>query len=381
MNRKAGVFVFLAISLTAFLIMPAVNLWNKTSRTHAKTLLTQKDGQGLVKLIFQSDQIEAVLAAALWKAGISMNPDQVIIGRDGWLHLGDNYGKNISVKRGIDAISHQMIGEKIGSSLSHWNEWMQTRGVRSFVFMVGPDKASVYPQTLPKWAQPSQFYDPLESLINEAKSVILDLRSTLKTIASSADHRLYYTTDTHWNQVGAAHAFVLLGERLQDADSTLRWTLQAPVKIKTQLERDGGDLSLFLRSSRSIRDIEPIVDGGSALHNESIITDYETGEFISKNRGAGVDFPFKTVHVATPSAINQRRVLWLRDSFGGALSPWMASVFSETIQLHWKRGMKDNAQLLNQIISNWKPQLVIFTVVERDTHSALFQATPIAYTR
>mgnify|MGYP006145800223 CR=1 FL=1 len=155
MNPKLGVRAFFGIALALFMTMPAINLSEPLMRERALKMIKEWDGSGLVKLAFQGDKLESWLSAYLWQTGISINPDQVLIGYDGWLHLGDENSRTISVTRGAATKWREKRSREIARSLLSWDRWLQEQGVQSMTFMLSPDKATVYPETLPHWVRTS----------------------------------------------------------------------------------------------------------------------------------------------------------------------------------------------------------------------------------
>jgi hypothetical protein len=373
MNHRTGVSVFMVIAAAVLLAVPASNLTQAATRTLSAQLIAQVDVKGLANQLFRSDQLEAWLATAAWRAGISTHPDKVIVGYDGWLHLGDHYASTLSVMRGERGSARQERARELGRSLQRWQAWLRVQGVSSMHFMVGPNKQTIYPQTLPRWVRVNH---PgfVPTLAREGGSIVLDLRPALQAAAASHTQPLYYRTDTHWNQLGAAHAFVQLGRRMRELDGDLRLPIEAPLNVQREQSRAGGDLAHFLRISHALRDKEIHLNLDRPERYVSTVSDFDTRKPLFERRFAQVDFPAKTVHVRTPEAANSRRVLWLRDSFGTKLSPFMASAFEEIVQLHWHRGMENDARLFKQLVRQWKPDAVVFTVVERDALSGLFLA-------
>mgnify|MGYP006140213497 FL=1 len=338
-------------------------------------MISTLDMKGLVSQLFRSDRLEAWLAAAVWRAGISTHPDKVIVGYDDWLHLGDHYASTISEKRGKGHSATQARARKVGRSLQRWQAWLRVQGVSSMHFMIGPNKQTIYPKTLPRWTEDNR---PgfVPTLAREGGSFVLDLRSALLATAASHTQELYYRTDTHWNQLGAAHAFVQLGQHMREVDGDLLWPVEAPLSVHREKARAGGDLAHFLRIPHALRDTEIHVKLDRPERYVSTVSDFDTHKLLFKRQFAQVDFPAKTVHVHTAEATNSRRVLWLRDSFGTELSPFMASAFEEIVQLHWHKAMEGEARLFKQLVRQWKPDAVVFTVVERDALSSLFLTTP-----
>lgn len=371
MRYGVAIFSFLAISLCVTLIVAALNLSDAKIRRDASEHLRLGDARALTTTLFRADHVEALAAATLWRLGMSIHPDSVIVGKQGWLHLGDRYAKTLSVTRGDGAAELQQRSARVGESLKRWDAWLRSKGVQDTVVMIGPNKSSVYPETLPDWVLAKGLADFLQPMQESAGPILLNLRPVLQEKARNSGQPLYYRTDTHWNSLGAAYAFERLGRRLRQNDPTLSWPLQQPLPFEGSRERQGGDLAVFLRIPRIIMDVEPQLPFAIANRFETTVTNVDTGVALFTRRFPRVDFPSLTVHASTPAALNQRRVLWLRDSFGAALSPWMSATFGDVVQLHWNAGMKDGARLLQKLVSDWQPHLVVFTVVERDSLSGL----------
>jgi hypothetical protein len=74
--------------------------------------------------------------------------------------------------------------------------------------------------------------------------------------------------------------------------------------------------------------------------------------------------------IQTPKALNNKRVLWLSDSFGSALAPYLTATFTQVLKQHWKSlaGTED----LKALVKDWKPDYVFVTVVERASLSEEF---------
>jgi len=77
--------------------------------------------------------------------------------------------------------------------------------------------------------------------------------------------------------------------------------------------------------------------------------------------------------VRSKHALNHRKVLWLRDSFGTALSPFMAATFTETLQIHYAAL---EPETLAGLVETYRPDYVFLTVVERDARGEWFRKPP-----
>jgi len=138
-----------------------------------------------------------------WKVklfGESPSSD-VLTGRDGWLYFGS--GMMIDNHLGVrlfsaeDLVSWQTL-------LETRRNWLEKRGI-AYVFVVAPNKETIYPEHLPEWMVGSGRETKLDQLVAHMRAhstvEVLDLRSML--IEAKKTALTYYPTDSHWNDFGA----------------------------------------------------------------------------------------------------------------------------------------------------------------------------------
>ena len=139
--RKKVLF-FIITSLVIFSIIPAVNI-----------IWQFKDNKFRIPNFFNIDFIASNINSLFYKLGISLNPNQAIIGKEGWIFLGDQYGQAITSRReGINLSSYNEIITQ-GFYLSLWDKYFKSKGVRSFKVLIGPDKETIYSENLPNWSK------------------------------------------------------------------------------------------------------------------------------------------------------------------------------------------------------------------------------------
>nr|HPN65712.1 hypothetical protein [Candidatus Goldiibacteriota bacterium] len=80
---KKNVLIFVCAALLALTVIPAVNLTIANREKNEKWWSRS--------VIYNFDFGLAYLARVLYPLGISTNPNQVVIGKEGWLYLGDMY--------------------------------------------------------------------------------------------------------------------------------------------------------------------------------------------------------------------------------------------------------------------------------------------------
>ncbi len=320
------------------------------------------------------DFVARMFARLLYPIGISTDPNQVIIGRDDWLYLGDLHDQTRTVDRRIATTADEKLGKDIGSAAKAWEKYLSSQGVKVFRVMIGPNKETIYPEHMPIWSKtawPNATDALLEGTSNE---IFIDLRAPLLAAKLSQQEKLYYKTDTHWNALGAGIAFRSFARQVETAAADLVWPTESAYATVRINSRAGGDLAYFLRLNSYLVDSEPIM-GLSSLMVKITQLDYYTKKVISQAPNGEVGPTSIPILVKSEGALNNKRVLWLRDSFGSAMSPFMAATFSDVLQLHWREGLKTPTHFI-KLIEDFKPEYVFFTVVERSSRAEVFTLYP-----
>ena len=364
MRRR--VLVFLSVTLCCLAVAPIANL-----------LLNERLGERKwwrKTILYNMDFASKWLNLTLYPMGISTDPEQVVIGRRGWLYLGDKYEQTRTVTRRGQTPSDLAMGQRIGAATQAWENWLASKGVQIFRVMIGPNKGTIYPEYLPMWAKPPGATATDALLAGTGRDRYIDLRAPL--LAAKASHReaLYYRTDTHWNSLGAGIAFRAFAQEVGRSLPELRWPGDAAIAVSGVAPRDGGDLANFLRISKSLPDSEPILEALS-FPIETIQYDFDSGKVIHRGGNPQVGALQKPLLITSEGALNVKKVLWLRDSFGIALSPLMAATFTEVLQLHWEEALR-RGERFTELVEKWKPDYVFVTVVERASMSDLFAVYP-----
>jgi alginate O-acetyltransferase complex protein AlgJ len=139
--------------------------------------------------------------------GVSPAP-HVMIGRDGWLFfLGEEGTSFDRYYRGTPAMTDTEL-HSVLAELERRNRFLASHRI-AYVVTIAPDKATIYPEHLPRWATTPAQRTPLERLTEAIRANgtlrYVDLRAPLA--AAKAGERVYYATDSHWNFLGASVAY------------------------------------------------------------------------------------------------------------------------------------------------------------------------------
>jgi len=139
------------------------------------------------------------LALGLFPEKNELSPG-VIVGRNGWFFYKEN--GTIENDEGSRQFSPQDL-QNWQALLEHRRDRLAQLGVK-YIFVVAPDKESVYPEQLPGWlkkVQPVTKLDQFFAYMRTHSTVdVVDLRPALQAARQIAP--TYYQTDIHWNYFG-----------------------------------------------------------------------------------------------------------------------------------------------------------------------------------
>lgn len=321
---------------------------------------------------FDLDYLIPKLSYFAYKHGISFFPQQAVVGNDGWIFLGDEHASTITSKREGSTSFSLERAEQSTLAMQEWQNYLLRQGVKDFKIWVGPDKLSIYPEKAPRWAAPAEYLKIDALLAADQRSVFVSSAPALLDSKSVYESSLFYKTDTHWNLLGAGLSFEYY---MQDLASQYEVNLPLRASSMSDVIRHGGDLARFLRIEHLVADHEPthLLDVG---HHSVTQIDYLTGNVLSQGGNPQIGPSSTPVNVVSDNALNAERVLWIRDSFGTAMAPYMSATFSETLQLHYAYADRD---FLVELVNDFKPDYVFVTVVERSIFEPFFFTKPPFY--
>jgi len=274
---------------------------------------------------------------------VSPIPDSVIIGREGWLFLGDSHGDVLRESLGLERFHSDEL-QKIAKNLADRRAWLAKQGIKYYV-AVAPNKHTLYPEYLPKrydhFRGESKFDQLKKYLRSSSDFELIDMK--VEMLAVKTQERLFGRSDTHWNDLGALLAARTLLHRIQvdfpsievrkREDFVEETVIIVPDLIRMlQLDDRHEKRSLRLRGK----------NGSSA-------------PVISENGGHR---PYKS-RIFNRDATSGLKVLLFRDSFGIGLVPFVRESFDELLIVFQHDLDKD-------LVKEEKPDIVITELVERN---------------
>lgn len=271
------------------------------------------------------------------------NSKSVIVGRDGWLFykgsqvmdedpVGDYMGTNLFTEEEL---------QQIAKNMQHTREVLAEEGCE-FVILIAPNKERMYEEYMPKEYGEPALHNRLTQVVTYLKEhtdvTVVNAYDTLRTYKEAQpEDLLYYTYDTHWNNVGsylgARELATALGWELPDLNDVTRVLSESPV----------GDLSGLLGMGDYLKGGQIYTLSDYSAHTLERQVSSDLSEFVYTNpAGDGA----------------QEKLFMIGDSFSTMLSPYIASHYNNTylnFYFNYTRDMLDRED----------PDIVVFETVER----------------
>jgi alginate O-acetyltransferase complex protein AlgJ len=225
--------------------------------------------------------------------------------------------------------------------------FLEKKGIH-YLFLVAPDKHTIYPEHLPEVMVPVKPLSRTDQLIGyvgkQTKVRILDVRPAM--VGAKPLGRLYFLTDTHWNTLGAFIAYQQIMGRVQTWYPEVK-----PLQLTDYSWEDlkfSGDLASMVALQSTPTEI------GKALRpkfKSSTRWISDAGELFNSPRVI-----IDNLRSENPNAPIPKLVMF-RDSFATTLLPYIAEHFHNAF-FHW-------GDFETSVVEREKPDIVIEELLER----------------
>lgn len=289
------------------------------------------------------------------KIGVSTKPNKVLIGKNGFLFLG-NYWTNVV---------EQVKGKSIfnNTELNNWllqfnnrKNYLDRKDIELFV-LVAPNKHSIYSEFLPSYIKKSNenrlnqicFSNRVFNLINPTQEI-------LNAKAKFGDY-LYPKTDSHWSEIGAYIAYLELMKEVQSQYKAVKPINLSEVNFK--IEPFGGwDQDKMLNAKTEANDFIVKILSNQEWENNLIKTNYN-GDTLSIDSMQPIRYNEQSIVYNDSKPYT---VLVLKDSFSERLSIFLNQTFGKIIYCHYNQpeGIE-----LTRLVDEYNPDMVIYEFVER----------------
>ena len=287
---------------------------------------------------------------ARFKLAIGGSPSEdVTLGMNNWLFLGSpaskKYANLINYRSKVFPTLSTKHYLRIKSELK---SRLNTQGI-DYIFVVTPDKSSIYPEYLP---DQYRSFNLRRQALSDAIAVqfaselglsFLNLKEDLIKSKKYFGKPLYHLWDTHWNFRGSSIAEAAIAERvnLKDVNSDINFDRLDFVIVKNKFYT--GDLAQFT---------------GATHLSEKILTPKPNNSLSTKC----VEAALGDNSLVCRGGAEAMRILLVRDSFSTALIPFMSQRYSDLFAV-WEYPSNERIQ---DLVKEVKPDLVIEQVVERE---------------
>ena len=277
---------------------------------------------------------------------------EVIKGKAGWLFytdtLADYQRNNLYTEEELQSILDDVLLTK---------EYFDEKGIE-FVIFIGPNKNTIYGEYMPSYIETYGDISRVQQMVDYLKQntdvkIIFPVEELLTAKKEHPELQNYFHLDTHWNYMGGFWASAPLLESLGVSPISID-----EIKYEQMNEPDfiwyGYDeanmigLSAFLNSDVNYRVSSAMIDSvqfSGDIHTDSTV--------------------YSEAVRAYSDAYDRRKVFLIRDSFGEAISPYIAASFGEMYSRY------KNTLRLSEFDEE-KPDIVVFEVVERKDFPGMF---------
>lgn len=287
----------------------------------------------------------------LWKRSSNQ---KVVMGSGGWLFWGGDHELEDYLTLKPFTLEELQARQRV---LESKRDWLARRGIR-YMFVIPPNKESIYPEFMPKNYQAMHGRSRLDQFVaymeQHSDVDIIDLRQVLR--AAKADYQVYFRLDSHWNEMGSLIASREIFKRLTSyMDSNLYHLSSkglADYRIHSAKRQRIGDLAQLMGYPIEDRDdcylIEPKFE---RISRKERLPDF-----------LGFDWnPMPAPFVLTGVTGGLRGVIF-HDSFAIYLAPFFPEQFQRSLFL-WHHN--PTGELFKKVVEAENPDVVIEEVLER----------------
>lgn len=271
------------------------------------------------------------------------NSKSVIVGKDGWLFYKGSQVMDedpVGDYRGTNLFTDEELAQ-IAANMQHTKDFLAERDCE-FAILIAPNKERMYDEYMPdEYGDPAQYnriVQVTEYLREHTDVTVVSPYETL--LAYKQEHPedlLYYTYDTHWNNVGS-----YLGAR--ELATALGWELPELDKVtKTLSTPPVGDLSGLLGMGDYLKGGQIYTLSDYSPHTLDRQVSSDLSEFVYTNTaGDGAD----------------EKLFIIGDSFSTMMSPYIASHYNNTY-------LNFYFNYTGEMLKRENPDVVVFETVER----------------
>jgi alginate O-acetyltransferase complex protein AlgJ len=280
--------------------------------------------------------------------------NSVLVGNDGWLEF--TRGRNLDDYQNVIPFSAADL-EALAGTMQACYRYAEGHDI-TFLVVMAPNKASIYPDKLPEQIRPLSDTSRLDQLNSYLRAhqipEVLDLRTALREARKQRE--VYYKLGTHWNEYGAYIAYKTILQALSQSHPDV---IPYPAKFFRFRSLPPGEI-------RSAGDIARLIQANYLVFEPVLFSTRDTQDLFR-----AIDFP------ASGTIPGYHKMTWIpdselpalliyHDSFGPVgLNNFLAMNFSKVFYI--QRSLS-SGPLDKRVIEQFTPDILIYEVVERNLH-------------
>lgn len=267
----------------------------------------------------------------------------ILIGKDGWLYFLGETGTVLTSRE--ESYSAQEL-KQWKDALVARNKYFESKGIK-YLFVVAPDKQSIYPEFFPRRRPDPSRLDQLSTYLGKNPEIpFVSLKPALME-SKTASEDLYFKTDSHWNDLGAFIADSYVSAKLSALLPGVQPLVASNFSFKDN-PFNSGDCTKLMGLFGWIKETVPNLDASIAAPSATF------------EKSSGRSFASEVSSCARGDTKLPRAVIF-HDSFGDGWKPYLSRHFSRAAyQLR-----QADLGLDLDLIEAEKPDIVIQEVVER----------------
>jgi hypothetical protein len=298
---------------------------------------------------------------SLYKLGVSPNPNQMVMGKDGYMFLGNDH------VHAYDQITHRYnlpqthIDDWI-KVLEYERDYLSARGI-PMLFVVAPSTGTIYADkilNLPEGLKKiPTLFDRVLKQVKKKNLPLLDVRAEL--IEARKTVETYSKLNSHWNDYGAWVAWQKIAPKIEALVPGAKMAgLKDTPDIQTVDAANEASRLVYIETTNAWS--QPV----RSKKFPDFYVQTEDGQSMPMSGESKIGFLDLPRHTISPNATSDVRALVFTDSMGTSLSPYWTASFKELLQVNHHVRMLGAAKFdFKATVEAFKPKLVLYIMTER----------------
>ena len=353
------------VFIGALLIPPAAAVLSPQFHTFASAVIANPASIAVQKEALRratplwSDGI-SLYNTALYRIGVSPNPNVMAMGKDGYMFLGNDHVKAYDqVTRRINPPQAEI--EAWVNTFEYERNYLKQQGI-PMLFVVAPSTGTVYADKLANvpagFSSNPTLFDRVLKLTKERGLPLLDVRGDLIEERKTAE--TYSKLNSHWSDFGAYVAWQKIAPEIEKIMPGQKLAGVGD-RIKIETVNTGNEASGLLNIDVPNDWTRPVRQQPFPAYNV-VMPDGKQRPLSGETLTGFLDLPRETF---SPNATSDIRTLVFTDSMGASLSPYWTASFKELLQVNHHVRQPPEKLDFEGTVEKFKPKFVLYLMTER----------------